>query len=72
MDSREIHALTSFRAIAAFWLVLDRYREAVLEAHIDSYTQVFLKGHLMVDAFFVLSGVHPLLCLCAPDRGWAV
>ena len=56
MDNREIHALTSFRAIAAFWLVLDRYREAVLEAHIDSYTQLFLKGHLMVDAFFVLSG----------------
>ncbi len=56
----EIAALTSFRAVAAFWLVLDRYRETVREVRIDDYTQLFQTGHLMVDAFFVLSGF--ILC----------
>jgi peptidoglycan/LPS O-acetylase OafA/YrhL len=52
----KIPALTGLRAVAAFWVLMLHYGEAVTSAWPQTFRRIFSSGFIGVDLFFVLSG----------------
>jgi peptidoglycan/LPS O-acetylase OafA/YrhL len=53
----QLPSLTPLRGIAALWVVIYHYVVTYFSSlHTEHYTQIFAKGYLAVDLFFLLSG----------------
>lgn len=53
----QLPSLTSFRGVAALWVVIYHYStQTFTNLDVGAHTQIFDKGYLAVDMFFMLSG----------------
>lgn len=57
MQRKELQSLTPLRGIAATWVICFHYGVVYLAFHPEHFSDIFNKGYLAVDMFFMLSGL---------------
>ncbi len=56
MRTQELQSLTPLRGIAAVWVICFHYGVVYFAFHPEQFSDIFNKGYLAVDMFFMLSG----------------